>query len=160
MQVIHISETQKESGYELVNLLANRYSKRNGFLVIECGGEQFLSGGFIIEDTPLNRKVLDSIPRNEQLAFVKSFKQDPYVKQYFDESDEQEIPKEMSKTFTNEQKRNLLKDSNYPSGLGFMKTLRTVLWDLNPNRKKITAFYFALSIGKNLRAAFEDGLNA
>lgn len=140
MQVIHISETQKESGYELVNLLANRYSKRNSFLVIECGGEQFLSGGFIIEDTPLNRKVLDSIPRNEQLAFVRSFKQDPYVKQYFDESDEQkiidEMPKKVYKTFTSEQKRKLLKDSNYPSGLGFRKTLRTVLWDLNPNHKK------------------------
>lgn len=35
MQVIHISQTEQHTGYELVKLLANAYSRRNEFHVIE-----------------------------------------------------------------------------------------------------------------------------
>lgn len=161
MQVIHISQTEQHTGYELVNLLANRYSRKNGFLVIEKGGEIFMSGGFVIEDNPLNRKVLDSIPVNEQWDFVKSFKVEPFEKLYYAEDDVQKST-DVTKceTYTNEKKHQLLKDVDFPKGFGFWKTLRVILWDFNPNKKKINAFYFALDMGKHIYAAYKDALDA
>lgn len=155
MQVIHISQTQKESGYEIAELLANRYSKRNSFLVIKINEEIYLSGGHIIEDTPLNRKVLDSIPRNEQWDFVKGFKTHPFIKSYYDEND---LPIYCENY--NDNKHKSLKDVDFGELFKPWHKLRIVLWSLNPNRKRINKFYSNLDLGKSVLLSYYDALNA
>lgn len=83
MKILHITPSTKR--YEEVTLLANRISKTNGFSAIEKNGEQFMTGGFLINDTPQIRAVLDAIPTDKQYDFVKEFKQDPFVKFYLEE---------------------------------------------------------------------------
>lgn len=83
MKILHITPSSK--GYEEVTLLANRISKTNGFSAIEKNGELFMTGGFLINDTPQIRAILDAIPTNEQYDFVKEFKLDPFVKFYLDD---------------------------------------------------------------------------
>lgn len=84
IKVLHI--TPSSNGYEQVTLLANRYSLKNHLAVIKYKNEEvFMTGGFIITDTPEIRKVLDSIPKDQQYQFVKDFKVDPFVDFYYDE---------------------------------------------------------------------------
>ena len=83
MKILHITPSTK--GYEEVTLLANRISKTNGFSAIEKDGEQFMTGGFLINDTPQIRAVLDSMPRDKQYEFVKEFKMDPFVRFYLED---------------------------------------------------------------------------
>jgi hypothetical protein len=83
MKVLHI--TPSANGYEEVTLLANRISKTNGFSAIEKNGEQFMTGGFLIKDTPQIRAVLDAIPKEQQYQFVKDFKIEPFVKCYLED---------------------------------------------------------------------------
>jgi hypothetical protein len=83
MNVLHI--TPATNGYELVTLLANKVSKTNGFAAIEKEGEQFMTGGFILNDTPEIRAALDAIPKENQYNFVKDFKMEPFVKLYLEE---------------------------------------------------------------------------
>ncbi len=61
MKGLHI--TPDSIGYEEVVLLANRINRKNHLSAVEKNGEQFMSGGFIIKDTPEIRLVLDSIPK-------------------------------------------------------------------------------------------------
>ena len=84
MKILHI--TQKMNGYEDVELIASRVDEHNSLHAIEKNGKKFMSGGFIINDTPQIRKILDEIPKEDQYEFVKSFKMDPYVKLYADEN--------------------------------------------------------------------------
>jgi len=79
---LHITPSSK--GYEEVTLVANRISESNRLTAIERDGERFMTGGFIINDTPEIREVLNKIPPEKQYEFVKSFKQDPFVKFYLD----------------------------------------------------------------------------
>jgi hypothetical protein len=83
MKVLHI--TPSTNGYEEVTLLANRISKTNGFSAIEKNGEQFMTGGFLIKDTPQIRAVLDAIPKEQQYQFVTDFKIEPFVKCYLED---------------------------------------------------------------------------
>ena len=83
MKILHITPNNK--GYEEVTLLANRVSRKNHFSAIEKDGEQFMTGGFIINDTPEIRNVLDAIPKEQQYEFVRSFRMEPFVKFYLDE---------------------------------------------------------------------------
>jgi hypothetical protein len=83
MKVLHI--TPDSDGYEEVTLLANHINRKNLLRAIEKDGEKLMSGGFIINDTPKIREILDAIPKKEQYEFVKSFKVDPFVKLYLDE---------------------------------------------------------------------------
>jgi hypothetical protein len=83
MQILHI--TPKSNGYEIVNLIANRIDRHNSFCVYEKDGKRYMSGGFIINDTPEIRKVLDNIPKEEQYNFVKEFKMDPFKRPYLNE---------------------------------------------------------------------------
>lgn len=83
MKILHI--TPSTDGYEEVELIANAVSRKNHLSVIEKGGEIFHTGGFLINDTEEIRNVLDSIPRNDQFEFVKSFKMNPFAKFYFEE---------------------------------------------------------------------------
>lgn len=83
MKILHI--TPSTNGYEEVTLIANNVNKTNNFSVIEKDGEKFMTGGFLINDTPQIRKVLDAIPKKEQYAFVKDFKMDPFVKFYLED---------------------------------------------------------------------------
>lgn len=85
MKIIHI--TPSSNGYEIKTLLANRISRKNSFSLIETpySGEISMTGGFIINDTPEIRKILDNIPKENQYDFVKSFKVDPWVRTYADE---------------------------------------------------------------------------
>jgi len=85
MKVLHI--TPSSNGYEEVILLANRISKKNGFSAIEKNGEQFMTGGFLINDTPQIRLVLDSIPKDKQYDFVKDFKTEPFIKFYLEDDE-------------------------------------------------------------------------
>ena len=83
MKILHITPSTK--GYEEVTLLANRISKTNGFSAIEKDGEQFMTGGFLINDTPQIRAVLDAMPRDKQYEFVKEFKMEPFVRFYLED---------------------------------------------------------------------------
>ena len=83
MKILHITPSTK--GYEEVTLLANRISKTNGFSAIEKDGEQFMTGGFLINDTPQIRAVLDAIPKDKQYEFVKEFKMEPFVRLYLED---------------------------------------------------------------------------
>jgi len=81
MKVLHI--TENSDGYEEVILLANKYSRLNSLAVIVKDNKTLLTGGFLINDTPEIRKVLDSIDKSKQYEFVKNFKTNPFVKFYY-----------------------------------------------------------------------------
>lgn len=83
MKILHI--TPNDKGYEEVTLLANRINRKNSFAAIEKDGEQYMTGGFIINDTPEIRNVLDAIPKEQQYEFVKSFRMEPFAKFYLEE---------------------------------------------------------------------------
>lgn len=83
MKILHI--TPSTDGYEEVTLLANRVNRRNSLSVIEQNGQLFMTGGFLIKDTPQIRSVLDSMPKKDQYKFVYDFKVDPFVKCYWAE---------------------------------------------------------------------------
>lgn len=80
MQILHI--TPSSNGYEVVTLIANRISRKNSLAAIEKDGKPFMTGGFLLHDTPEIRAVLDAIPKEHQHKFVMSFKSDPFVKSY------------------------------------------------------------------------------
>jgi len=84
MNILHI--TPSSDGYEEVELVANQISRTNNLAAIEKDGAQYMTGGFLINDTPRIRKILDAIPKEEQYEFVKDFKMDPFVK-FFSEED-------------------------------------------------------------------------
>jgi hypothetical protein len=84
MRILHISESST-NGYETVTLIANRVSRTNHLAVIEKNGEQFMTGGFLINDTPDIRRVLDRMDTEHQYEFIKSFKMDPFVRPYLEE---------------------------------------------------------------------------
>jgi hypothetical protein len=84
MNILHI--TPSSDGYEEVELVANQISRTNNLAAIEKDGVQYMTGGFLINDTPRIRKILDAIPKEEQYEFVKDFKMDPFVK-FFSEED-------------------------------------------------------------------------
>jgi hypothetical protein len=86
MKILHI--TPSSEGYEEVELLANRISRKNGLALILKNGQEFMTGGFLIKDTPKIREILDSIPSNQQYEFVREFKMDPFVKSYFDDDNQ------------------------------------------------------------------------
>jgi hypothetical protein len=83
MKILHI--TPETNGYEVVELLANAINRTNNLAMIEKNGQKFMSGGFLINDTPRIRKILDAIPKDEQLSFIKEFKMDPFETFYYDE---------------------------------------------------------------------------
>lgn len=80
MKILHITPSSK--GYEEVLLLANRVSRKNHFALIKKGGVEHMTGGFLINDTPQIRKILDAIPKDKQYAFVEDFKINPFMKFY------------------------------------------------------------------------------
>jgi hypothetical protein len=83
MNILHI--TPSSVGYEEVKLVANQISRTNNLAAIEKDGVQYMTGGFLINDTPRIRQILDSIPKEQQYEFVKEFKMDPFVKFYSEE---------------------------------------------------------------------------
>lgn len=84
MRILHITPSSK--GYEPVTLLANAMNRKNSLAVIESKEEVLMTGGFLINDTPEIRAVLDAIPVEKQYEFIKSFKTTPFVKFYYEES--------------------------------------------------------------------------
>jgi len=84
MNVLHI--TPSTGGYEEVILIANRINKKNHLAAIQRKGEEvIMTGGFIINDTPDIRQVLDAIPKGKQYEFVRTFKMNPFAKLYLEE---------------------------------------------------------------------------
>ncbi len=83
MKILHI--TPNSNGYEEVELIANRISHKNPLALILKDGEELMTGGYLINDTPEIRATLDSMPRDKQYDFVQMFKKNPFVKAYFDE---------------------------------------------------------------------------
>lgn len=83
-KILHI--TPSSNGYEEVELLANRMNHKNHMAVIKLpNGDIHFTGGFLIQDTKEIREVLDRIPKDKQFEFVKSFKNDPFAKMYYEE---------------------------------------------------------------------------
>ena len=80
MKVIHVS--QDSNGYEIVTLLANRISKTNSLHLIEKDGEEMMSGGFILNDIPQIRSILDATDRDKHYDLIKSIVREPFVKMY------------------------------------------------------------------------------
>ena len=68
MKILHI--TPATGGYEEVTLLANQINKTNHLAAIEKDGVQYMTGGFLINDTPQIRATLDSIPKENQLIVL------------------------------------------------------------------------------------------
>ena len=86
MRILHI--TPETNGYEEVEMLANRVSDTNGFVPIRKNGEDFMTGGFTIRDTPQIRKMLDSFPKKDQYQLMCDLRLKPYMdKQYIDEDE-------------------------------------------------------------------------
>ena len=83
MKILHI--TPSTNGYEEVVLLANAINKTNNLAAIEKYGQQFMTGGFLINDTPKIREILDAMPKSRQYDFVKEFKMNPFVKFYLED---------------------------------------------------------------------------
>ena len=71
MKILHIA--QNSNGYEEVILLANKYSRKNSMAVIERDGKTLFTGGFLINDTPDIRNVLDNIEKSKQYEFKNIF---------------------------------------------------------------------------------------
>jgi hypothetical protein len=88
MRILHIA--QNSNGFEEVTLISNRISRKNGLALIEKNGQRFMIGGFLINDTPQIRQVLNNIPREEQYSFVNDFKIEPFAKLYSDENEVKE----------------------------------------------------------------------
>lgn len=84
MKILHI--TPSSNGYEEVELIANQISRKNNLAAITKNGVEYMTGGFLVNDTSRIRQILDAIPREEQYDFVKEFKMDPFVKFYLEES--------------------------------------------------------------------------
>lgn len=82
MKVIHI--TPSTDGYEVVDLVANKVSPRNRLAVIKKDGTLYYTGGIILSDDPIVRKVLDPLPKNDQYAVASMFKYTPFVKEYYE----------------------------------------------------------------------------
>lgn len=82
MKILHI--TPATNGYEVVTLVANNVSRSNSLAVIEKDGQILMTGGYLINDTPEIRKVLDMIDRDKQFEFVQQFKSTPMVKFYYE----------------------------------------------------------------------------
>ncbi len=80
MKVLHV--TPSTDGYEEVILLANRISKTNGLALIEKNGKKFITGGFLITDTPEIRNVMNSIPKENLYQFLTDFRMTPFVLMY------------------------------------------------------------------------------
>ena len=80
MKILHIIPST--NGYEEVTLVANAVSKNNDLAVIEREGKLSMTGGFLINDTPEIRAVLDGVAGDKQYEFVRSFKMNPFVKFY------------------------------------------------------------------------------
>lgn len=83
MEVLHITPNSK--GYEIVTLEANKVSRKNQMKAISKDGQEYMTGGFILNDTPEIRSFLDSFPVEKQYDIVKSIKVDPFVKLYLSE---------------------------------------------------------------------------
>ena len=83
MNILHI--TPSSDGYEEVRLVANQINRTNNLAAIAKNGVEYMIGGFLVNDTPRIRQILDAIPKEEQYEFVKEFKMDPFVKFYFEE---------------------------------------------------------------------------
>lgn len=83
MKILHI--TPASNGYEEVELVANQINRKNGLAAIKKDGIDYMTGGFLVNDTPRIRQILDAIPKEEQYDFVKEFKMDPFVKFYLEE---------------------------------------------------------------------------
>lgn len=83
MKVLHITPSTK--GYEEVILLANKVNKVKSLKVINKNGKEYMPGGFLINNTPLIKNILNSIPIKDQYNFVKDFKNDPFVKFYLED---------------------------------------------------------------------------
>jgi len=102
MKILHI--TPSSNGYEEVELLANRISKNNSLAAIRKNDQVYYTGGFLINDTPAIRVVLDKVPKEYQYQFVKEFKMDPCDSlKYFEDMDEynQVLENVSRKVFTN-----------------------------------------------------------
>jgi len=83
MKILHITPTS--NGYEEVTLLANRINRKNHLALIKKDGVEFMTGGFLINDTPHIRKVLDAIAPEHQYQFVKDFKMNPFAMCYYED---------------------------------------------------------------------------
>lgn len=82
MKILHI--TPGSNGYEEVELLANRYSRKNSMAVIKsCDGQLNITGGFLLNDTPAIRKLLDSMPKEDQYDYIRDIKMDPFASFYY-----------------------------------------------------------------------------
>jgi hypothetical protein len=80
MKILHIAPNT--NGYEEVILVANRCSTKIHLAVILRENKKCLTGGYLLNNTPEIRVILDKISLDKQYDFVKSFKSTPFVKLY------------------------------------------------------------------------------
>jgi len=89
LRALHIPQCNNDGkGYEVVTIIANQVSETNRMTVIKKDGDDkvYITGGFLIEDNPDNRKVLDMIEPDRQWKFLWNFRKEVYVKQkYYEE---------------------------------------------------------------------------
>ena len=75
MKVLHI--TADNNGYEIVELIKNKISEKNNLALIKKEGKEYMTGGFIIKNTPQIKNILDTIPKEKQYQFIKDIKLTP-----------------------------------------------------------------------------------
>jgi len=160
MNVIHITPSMSETGYEIVELLANRYSRTNSMAVIKNkNGEILFTCGYILENTPIITNILDTISPSEQYNFIQTFKTEPFVQSYYEEpvppitnNISIDIP-----TYTDLERMRIINESDFPFGIGMIKMLRILLWDISfnkDNNRKINQFCYHLSNGMTPKHAY------
>lgn len=72
MKAIHI--TPSTNGYELVEVVANPISRKNGMAHIKMeNGEERMTGGILLPNTERLRESLDFIPKDKQYRFLSDF---------------------------------------------------------------------------------------
>ena len=83
IDILHI--TPHSNGYDKVKLIANKFNKTCELAIIIDQDSLLMTGGFIIKDTKQIRKILDIMTGEEQLQFMKDIREEPFIKEYYEE---------------------------------------------------------------------------
>ena len=95
MKVLHIP--QSLNGYEVVTLIAEQVSEKNRLAVITKEGDDtvYMTGGFLLMDTPKVRKTLDAIPKKDLWHTLYELRQRPWCKRKYYEPQQEVNKKEL-----------------------------------------------------------------
>jgi len=83
MKAIHI--TPKTNGYEIVDLIANKVSRKNQLAYIKKDGKEYMTGGLLFVNDVKIKNLFDSIDSNKLYDFARKLKETPFEKSYLED---------------------------------------------------------------------------